>query len=188
MTGARGLAHAAWIVTAGLCAAALVAGALPWLLGRLACVSAPVFLVVLTFFLVAFAQADEQQGRDPPWRSALASALLVLATCALLLLDVPVRVAFLTCRDELAKAAADAVAAGPDSLFGRPIGPYRVGEAAVDERGGLYLRVFAEDGILEHRSYGFAHEANEWGTPFGDAGYVPIGLADGWAWFDVSDD
>jgi len=188
VTGSRALAHAAWIVTAGLCAAALVAGALPWLLGRLACVSAPVFLVVLTFFLVAFAQANEREGRDPPWRSALASALLVLTTCALLLLDVPVRVAFLACRDELAKAAGDAAAAGPDSLFGRQIGPYRVGEAAVDERGGLYLRVFAEDGILEIRSYGFSHQPNEWGSPFGVAGYAPVELGDGWAWFAVSDD
>ena len=124
-------------------------------------------------------------------RPLLAAAALVFLTMGLVLLGVPLRIAFAFTRPSLQPLAEAAAASGIDDVeLGRRCGPYFVDHYASDPRGGVYFRTHTgPDGISpDTMSYGFAFKPNDEGSPFGAAWYTCYYLSGDWYAFKASDD
>jgi hypothetical protein len=122
----------------------------------------------------------------------LIAPVLVCTTFAMLRYYVPRRVGFLAHErafERLLPSAPSAGASTPTPL-GRRVGIYSVDEWATDLRGGVYFRTgTGPDGLgPDTMSYGFAHQPNRQGSPFGAAHYAVRRLFGDWYWFRASND
>ncbi len=186
------------IATALVCMVALVISIYPGALNQLLFVAlvlaipAASILAVMTLILVVFVFIRGPRGGwragEFPWRYATVTLLMLITTYCALRLYIPRRVAFAACRSSFQRLVDEG--AVNDREFNRRIGPYRIDECLVDERGGTYFRVYSSlDGIgPDEMSYGFCHEPNPDGSPFGAADYQTFRLGNGWYWFRASND
>ena len=81
----------------------------------------------------------------------------------------------------------------PKSIRGEPIerrvGFWIVDSLAQEPRGGMYFRTFSRPaGFVDTLSYGFVHQPNDQGSPFGAAGYEVDSLGRDWYTFVASND
>ena len=123
-------------------------------------------------------------------RLVVAGAVSLLSL-AIVLTNIPLRLAFIFCRPSFEQW----VESAPASQYGgealnRRIGMWRVDEYAADSRGGVYFRVgTGQDGLGPNTmSHGFAFKPNFEGSPFGNAKYRRSRLTGDWFYFQVSDD
>ena len=159
----------------------LVLASILWL--PLAAIAAVAWLVLMIRSKVRFI--------DWPWlRYGLAAAIL-LSTFVLVLFYVPRRLAFAYSISDFQALVEQAPVheSGGEPLNQR-VGVFMVQDYAADPRGGVYFRVYqGGDGIgPDIMSYGFVHQPNREGTPYGAARYGLYHLGSGWYWFRASDD
>lgn len=160
-----------------------------------ACLLLPVGGIVLFLWMLVSAM----RGRPDRWPKRPVAAGwacgMLACTALLLVLQVPVRVAFLGMRGgfealraevELAAAATQDSAGG--SSLSRRVGIYEIDQCAADARGGLYFRVATSPDMVDTISYGVAHRPNRDGSPFGGAEYHLRWLGGEWYWFEASND
>jgi hypothetical protein len=152
----------------------------------------PALLIALSVIAVVLYRANRRglTGRVS-FAELMAIPALVLTTMALLLFNVPSRIAFSASRTRFEAMVNNA----PGSRYhGGPLnsrlGLYWVDEYAADSRGGVFFRVHSgADGIgPDTMSYGFAKNPNVEGTPFGAAHYHLVHLLDDWYLFRASND
>jgi hypothetical protein len=160
-----------------------------------ACVALPIVGIVIVMGLTLLvSRRTTLHAGGMTWSRAAVILGLLLGTAALVMLYVPRRIAFAASRPAfeqlLPQAAAAPAAAGQTTPLNRWVGAYPVDHYAADRRGGVYFRVHTgRDGIgPDQMSYGFAHQPNDAGSPFGSAGYRVFPLGGGWYWFRASDD
>lgn len=182
-----------------VCAGALVVSIYPGVLNDL------VFIALLLFFLfgliggaiglvvlITLAAKGKLPALRIPWSHAVVSVVILFcSTYAALRYYLPRRIAFAVSRSSFERLVAQA----PQSAeYATPLnqwcGVYRVDEYAADPRGGVYFRVYTgADGIgPDQMSYGFVHQPNAEGTPFGASRYRVFRLGNDWFWFRASDD
>ena len=129
--------------------------------------------------------------RDLPKSLTLVVVSVATLTLILLIFYVPRRVPFLLSRSSFEQRLTSAPTneRWPTKLNAR-LGIYHVDKYAMDPRGGVYFRVYSGgDGIgPDTMSYGFVHQPNRDGTPFGAAHYWLFHIVDDWYWFRASDD
>lgn len=126
-----------------------------------------------------------------PWREVTIIAGIVLVCCVLLKFYIPRRLAFMVSRSQFEQVRVQPpISAKGNIKLNRKLGLYEVDEYAIDSRGGVYFRVFSGgDGLSPDTiSYGFVHQPNSEGSPFGAADYQVFYLDGDWYWFRVSDD
>jgi hypothetical protein len=183
------------VATAFICVAALAISIYPGWLDDLLFVAmllgvfaVPIILIVLA--IVAFTQYRRGNFRSEriPWKFVAAIFVMLFITYTALRLYVPRRIAFAFCRSTFQQIVDDGVA--DNHSFDRRIGPYDVDECLVDVCGGEYFRVYTgADGLgPDVMSYGFCHNPNGEGSPFGAAHYRTFRLGNDWYWFRASDD
>ena len=128
--------------------------------------------------------------RNPPgrYKFAMTALSMLLTTYTILKLYLPRRFAFAACRGSFQQIVDEGVE--DEFEFNQSIGPYKINDCFVDERGGTFFRVHSGgDGIgPDIMSYGFCYKPNRHGTPFGASGYRTYPLGEGWYWFQASDD
>jgi hypothetical protein len=183
------------LATAVVCLAVLAISIYPgWLndlfffavlLGSLA---APVVLAALAIFVFIQYRRGNLRLDEFPLKNAMIVLLMLCTTYVALRFYIPRRIAFATCRSSFQQIVDDGIA--DDREFNRRIGPYQIDECLIDDRGGIYFRVYSgADGIgPDVMSYGFCHNPNRDGSPFGAAQYRTFRLGKGWYWFRASDD
>jgi hypothetical protein len=126
-----------------------------------------------------------------PWREVAIIAGIVLVCYVLLKFYIPRRLAFMISRSAFEQVRVQLpISAKGNIKLNRKLGLYEVDEYAIDSRGGVYFRVFwGGDGLSPDTiSYGFVHQPNSEGSPFGAAKYQVFYLYGDWYWFRVSDD
>ncbi|PHJ60931.1 hypothetical protein VF14_15875 [Nostoc linckia z18] len=126
-----------------------------------------------------------------PWREVAIIAGIVLVCYVLLKFYIPRRLAFMISRSAFEQVRVKLpISAKGKITLNRKLGLYEVDEYAMDSRGGAYFRVFSGgDGLSPDTiSYGFVHQPNSEGSPFGAAKYQVFYLYGDWYWFRVSDD
>ncbi|BAY66847.1 hypothetical protein H6G41_26460 [Tolypothrix sp. FACHB-123] len=126
-----------------------------------------------------------------PWREVTIIAGIVLVCYVLLKFYIPRRLAFMISQSAFEQVRVQLpISAKGNITLNRKLGLYEVDEYAMDSRGGLYFRVFwGGDGLSPDTiSYGFVHQPNSEGSPFGAAKYQVFYLYGDWYWFRVSDD
>jgi hypothetical protein len=64
-------------------------------------------------------------------------------------------------------------------------GPYEIDRWGTDPRGGVYFRIVRSE--VGDRSFGFVHQPNPEGTPFGDENYLLHDLGKGWYSFEAGE-
>jgi len=168
---------------------------LPSELAFLALISSPFWLPLVCISLWAYAnmyrQAPELLGPRPGRRRWFATAALVLVlNCFLLWCGAPRWLAFLHARPAFqASLATPPPAHAGGERFDRRLGMYYVDRFARDLRGGIYFRTrFSPDGFYTHRmTYGFCHQPNREGSPFGDGKYVLVHVVGDWYAFQASE-
>lgn len=149
---------------------------------------APVILIVLA--VIAFIQY--QRGNvlrvRIPWKHAAITLAMLFITYTALRFYIPRRIAFASYRSSFQQLVDGGVV--DDREFDRRIGPYYIDACLVDDRGGLYFRVYSGAAGIgpDVMSYGFCYNPNRDGSPFGAAQYRTFRLGDGWYWFRASDD
>jgi hypothetical protein len=151
----------------------------------------PLFGILAVVCLVGFALAGALKNVTIPWKQIALTLLLLIGTYGMLRLYIPRRIAFWCSRSSFEKLVEELQAKNEGEQLGETqAGLYRVDEAARDERGGVYFRVYrCRDGIgPDVLSYGFCKEPNSAGSPFGAASYRVYRLGRGWYWFRASDD
>ncbi len=168
----------------------------PVMLVSIVCV--PIFAVLAIIFcgLRILGRRDLKTIKLPwqtfvPWREVAIIAGIVLVCYVLLKFYIPRRLAFMTSRSAFEQVRVQLpVSAKGKITLNRKLGLYEVDEYAIDSRGGVYFRVFwGGDGLSpDIISYGFAHQPNREGSPFGAAKYQVFYLYGDWYWFRVSDD
>ncbi|MBD2253744.1 hypothetical protein [Nostoc parmelioides] len=126
-----------------------------------------------------------------PWREVTIIAGIVLVCYVLLKFYIPRRLAFMISQSAFEQVRLQLpISATGKTTLNRKLGLYEVDEYAIDSRGGVYFRVFwGGDGLSpDVISYGFVHQPNREGSPFGAAKYQVFYLHGDWYWFRVSDD
>ncbi|MBD2206977.1 hypothetical protein H6G33_31385 [Calothrix sp. FACHB-1219] len=126
-----------------------------------------------------------------PWREVTIIAGIVLVCYVLLKFYIPRRLAFMISQSAFEQVRVQLpISAKGNIKLNRKLGLYEVDEYAMDSRGGVYFRVFwGGDGLSPDTiSYGFVHQPNSEGSPFGAAKYQVFYLYGDWYWFRVSDD
>jgi len=148
----------------------------------------PVILIVIAIVVYIQYRRGNMRSVRVPWRYVTVTLALLFFTYGALRLYVPLRIAFASCRSTFQHIVDNGVA--DNHSFKRNIGPYVVDECLVDARGGEYFRVYSgADGLgPDVTSYGFCHNPNREGSPFGAARYGTFRLGNGWYWFRASDD
>jgi hypothetical protein len=167
----------------------------PVILVSIVCVP---FAVLVTLFwgLRTLGRRDLKSIRLPwqtfvPWREVAIIAGIVLVCYVLLKFYIPRRLAFMVSRSAFEQVRVQLpISAKENITLNRKLGLYEVDEYAMDSRGGAYFRVFSGgDGLSPDTiSYGFVHQPNREGSPFGAAHYQIFYLYGDWYWFRVSDD
>lgn len=126
-----------------------------------------------------------------PWREVAIIGVIVLVCYVLLKFYIPRRLAFMVSRTAFEQVRVQhSISAKRKITLNRKVGLYEVDEYAIDSRGGVYFRVLSGgDGLSPDTiSYGFVHQPNREGSPFGAAHYQIFYLYGDWYWFRVSDD
>jgi hypothetical protein len=180
--------------------ALLAAGIYPGILADLTLIlflSAFVFSIVLIPIGILLAIAGLimvlRQGGMPrlplPWKHLALAAIIIIATAALLALDLPARLAFAAVRTRF-ESLALAQQRGENLSLPQRLGPYRIDHCASDPRGGTYFRIYRSRIPLgpDTISFGFAHQPNPIGSPYGRAGYTLSALTGDWHIFRASND
>ncbi|MEM6750284.1 MAG: hypothetical protein AAGA57_11240 [Planctomycetota bacterium] len=129
-----------------------------------------------------------ERGPLPRIRLALIPIALGL-TAAALFFQLPTRAGFALARDDFQPLTQNMTAKTPQvSAVNATVGIYRVRAVGVDPRGGVYFMLNHTTGSLSGctTSYGFAHQPNQQGTPFGDQHYRFTPLGGGWYAFRAS--
>ncbi|MBD2214719.1 hypothetical protein H6G27_33450 [Nostoc linckia FACHB-104] len=192
-------------ITLFMCAAILIIsiypGALnsfffPVMLVSMVCVPIFAVLAILFWGLRTLERRDLKSIRLPwqtfvPWREVTIIASIVLVCYILLKFYIPRRIAFMISRTAFEQVRVQLpISARGKITLNRKLGLYEVDEYAMDSRGGIYFRVFwGGDGLSPDTiSYGFVHQPNREGSPFGTANYQVFYLCGDWYWFRVSDD
>ncbi|MEB3151070.1 MAG: hypothetical protein VKL60_18880 [Sphaerospermopsis sp.] len=192
-------------ITLFICAAILIIsiypGALnsfffPVMLVSIICVPIFVVLVILFWGLRTLGRRNLKSIRlrrqtFVPWREVAIIAGIVLVCYVLLKFYIPRRLAFMISQSAFEQVRVQLpISAKRKITLNRKLGLYEVDEYAMDSRGGLYFRVFwGGDGLSPDTiSYGFVHQPNSEGSPFGAAKYQVFYLYGDWYWFRVSDD
>jgi hypothetical protein len=178
-----------------VCGAALLLTASVWPGYAGGCWVLPACAAVAVAGVAWVVLAAKALARVPPdrglFRPLLVAPVVTALTFVLLLYYVPRRIAFAACRPAFdAARAKPSFDAGDDGTELVWLGVYRISAIATDPRGGTYFRTGSgPDGIgPDRRSFGFAHQPNPTGTPFGRAGLQLRRLSQDWHWFTVSDD
>lgn len=134
-----------------------------------------------------------QRLRSLPWKSAGMSLGLLLATGMLLVLRVPMKLAFEGAKPQLEHLLQQLAAQPPEhqrSATMQKAGRFNIDEYAADPRGGIYFRTYTS--IIIHSpdtiSWGFAYRPNQQGSPFGAADYMLIPLGNDWYCFRANND
>jgi hypothetical protein len=130
------------------------------------------------------------------WRCVLTMILMLGCTYVLLRFYVPRRIAFAASKDAfVTQLTTVPVSVRDGEPFDKRLGFFDVDRVAADPRGGVFFRVHSEfkakgnDSSSANRvSYGFVHQPNATGSPFGAAGYRLHRLGGDWYWFRASDD
>lgn len=153
--------------------------------------SGPILLIAALITVIVLAARGVFRGFRMPWKQIGIAAAIFTATGAAIVFYLPCRVAFACSRpafDALVAPAAPSRTGG--QTLNKRLGVYFVDEFATDPRGGAYFRVYkGPDGFgPDTISYGFVHQPNPDGTPFGAKGYQTYPLGGGWYWFEASDD
>jgi hypothetical protein len=164
-------------------------------LAFLAMVSSPFWLpaACLSWWVFADTAHDVPDLFSPPTarrRWPAAATLLLVISCGFLWWDVPRRLAFLPTRGAFESCLAGAPAAySSDHKFDRRFGMYHVDRLATDPRGGIYFRTRSSpDGFhASTMSYGFSHQPNPSGSPFGDEKYTLAHVVGDWYSFQASE-
>lgn len=183
------------VLTALACLTALVVSVYPGVLNDVLLIGVLLsFLILPAMGTVVFAVLASR-GKLPrwriPWTQVVVIFAILLGSYVVLKFYVPRRIAFAASRPAFEQML---VQATPSEYGGtalnRRLGIFIVDEYAADPRGGVYFRVYrGSDGIgPDQTSYGFVHEPNQKGTPFGAAKYRYFRLGEGWYWYRASDD
>jgi hypothetical protein len=148
----------------------------------------PIIFAAIGVFLFFQYRRGNLRSAEFPWKYAAISLLILITTYAALRFYIPRRIAFAVCRPSFQQIVDGGVVDNRE--FNRRIGPYRIDECLIDDRGGSYFRVYSgADGIgPDVMSYGFCYHPHRDGSPFGAAHYRTFRLGDGWYWFRASDD
>ena len=191
-------ANAIIALTALACTAALAISIYPGILNDLlffgillSFLIVPVAAVIAIVVLIVLAYKGKVRKSATPWTRTAVIFAILLGCYVLLKFYVPRRIAFAASRPAFEQMILQAT---PSQEGGTPLnrrlGVYQVDEYAADPRGGVYFQVHAgADGIgPDQMSYGFVHEPNQKGTPFGAAKYRCFRLSGDWYWFRASDD
>lgn len=126
-----------------------------------------------------------------PWREVAIIAGIALVCYVLLKFYIPRRLAFMISQSAFEQVRVQLpISAKGNIKLNRKLGLYEVDEYAIDSHGGAYFRVFSGGDALspDTISYGFVHQPNSEGSPFGAAKYQVFYLYGDWYWFRVSDD
>ena len=189
------LGKIAALMTIVACTLALAISIWPGWLNDLLLVAIPIGLfaapcIVLALGVFVFIQYRHGSLRigGLPWKYATITVLMLITTYAALRFYIPRRIAFFSCRSSFQVIVDGGVVDNRE--FNRRIGPFRIDECLIDNRGGTYFRVYSgADGIgPDIISYGFCYNPNGSGSPFGAAHYRISRLGNGWYWFRASDD
>ncbi|BAZ02720.1 hypothetical protein NIES37_67330 [Tolypothrix tenuis PCC 7101] len=168
----------------------------PVMLVSIVCVPIFTVLAILFWGLRTLGRQDLKSIRLSwhtfvPWREVTIIAGIVLVCYVLLKFYIPRRLAFMISQSAFEQVRVQLpISATGKITLNRKLGLYEVDEYAMDSRGGLYFRVFwGGDGLSPDTiSYGFVHQPNREGSPFGTANYQVFYLCGDWYWFHVSDD
>ncbi|MGD1858862.1 MAG: hypothetical protein ACFB0E_02695 [Leptolyngbyaceae cyanobacterium] len=119
------------------------------------------------------------------WRPLiLVTVAMLFVAHVLLKLNLPMQAAFRLSQGAFVAQMSDAPVANERSdaagLF-QLLGFYRVDYYARDRRGGTYFET--ERDQFSDLSYGFAHQPNDVGSPFGDDSYITELIHGDWYWF-----
>jgi hypothetical protein len=180
------------------CLAALAASVYPGALGDLLFMAivlsffvGPIAGITLVVVWIVLARRHKLPSGPWPLRKIAIGVAIILATLALLVFYVPRRIVFAISRPSFEPLIQNAPVSQCHGVpLNRHLGVYNADEYAADPRGGVYFRVHTgPDGIgPDQMSYGFAHEPNPHGSPFGAASYRVYPLSRNWYWFCASDD
>ncbi|MBD2518277.1 hypothetical protein H6G93_25545 [Nostoc sp. FACHB-973] len=168
----------------------------PVMLVSIVCVPIFAVLAILFWGLRTLGRRDLKSIRlrrhtFVPWREVAIIAGIVLVCYVLLKFYIPRRLAFIISQSAFEQVRIQLpISAKGKITLNRKLGLYEVDEYAIDSRGGAYFRVFSGgDGLSPDTiSYGFVHQPNSEGSPFGAAHYQVFYLYGDWYWFRVSDD
>lgn len=182
-------------VTTVACVAALAISIFPGWLNNLLFIAVllgifvvPITLIVLGILaFIHYRRGNIHIGRIP-WKCVATTLGMLFFTYAALKFYIPRRIAFACYRSSFQQFVSNGVRGTHD--FNNQIGPYHVDKCLVDDRGGIYFRIYSRaDGIgPDTMSYGFCYNPNSDGSPFGAARYRTFRLGNGWYWFRASDD
>ncbi len=189
----KNIGHIVVLLTGAACTSVLLLDARPGMLEDLlffavilGVVAVPV--AALGVLVTAIVLARKGKAIRLPARPVAVVLAMLFVTGALLWLHVPRRIGFEFSRSAFEQRLPESRRG--DSTIARRIGLYPVDEMRVDARGGVYFRVDSGlDGISpDTMSYGFVHEPNDAGSPFGASKYRTRRLGGGWSWFQASND
>jgi hypothetical protein len=131
-------------------------------------------------------------GRPRRRGHALIVLLCIAGTTLLLLNSVPRRLLFRQHRQEFEALLPMAPPPGNHQVIGlnADLSIFWIDQWGTDARGGTYFRTVSgrDQGRAEKRSFGFAYQPNEQGSPFGDAGYELQHLTGDWFSFAATDE
>jgi hypothetical protein len=180
------------------CLAALAADVYPGVLNDLLFTAillsffvGPIVAIAVLVGLYFLARRGKLRRDEFSFYAVAAAVAILVTTLSLLVFDVPSRFAFAVSQASFEPLVENAPVSGHHGTpLNRRLGVYKVDEYAADPRGGVYFRVYTGfDGIgPDQMSYGFAHQPNAQGTPFGGARYEVYPLGRDWYWFSASDD
>jgi hypothetical protein len=136
------------------------------------------------------AARDWSHGRPFSSSFGFLSAILVVATGALVWLQVPRRIAFSISRPSFDTFIRAGEIPSENQPFEQRFGIFPTEAIRRDSRGGIYFRTHhCGDGLgPDEMSFGFAYQPNPTTSPFGAAGYRMHRVSRDWYSFSVSDD
>lgn len=181
-------------LTTLVCAIVLVLSVYPGLLNDFWLLAAVLLLFIVpplgigsVATLMYLARAGMLVGERIPWIRALLTPAAIVATVLLVKYEVPRRAAFTVWRPGFEQLAEDAPLSATGVALDRLVGPYYIDQYAADPRGGTYFRIYNGADVDVTFSYGFVHQPNMFGSPFGSSRYRTHQLARDWYWFRASD-
>jgi hypothetical protein len=123
---------------------------------------------------------------------ALVILLVIAAATLLLLTAVPRRLLFTGHQHEFEALLPQAPPPGKWAVVGlnADMSVFWIDQWGTDSRGGVYFRTLAgrDDGKADRRSFGFAYQPNDQGSPFGNERYELQHLTGDWYSFAATDE
>jgi hypothetical protein len=130
------------------------------------------------------------RGKGSRWREEVGFAVIVLVvTCVLFVMNVPMRLAFLASRSAFESKLAERINEDPYPMRtqARRLGIYPVDCTSAHPQGGVYFRTNWQASGPDTLSFGFAYKPNPNGSPFGRH-YSQSHLIGDWYVFSDDDD